>query len=372
MILLLHAATALAADGGALLDAARGAVASGSGALARQHAARALWQSNPPPDLVRALRLVVIDSYVVDRRGDDAFRSMLRYQQDHHPLDRATATRFVEALLDLGMEKDAVNWLALLDEAGPAKLLLRLRAGLLSPDATIAHARALLPKSADAGFWRVIADAAQRNKDAAVEAEAVEQLLNAAAQPAPALAPRLWELYLSAARAAANDLRLLAGDDANWSDAAARRAATRPALSRAFYAYLARHAQGLESRHTAQLQLFHALHEARLARAALRLAESGGIPPAAMDPQARYFVGLSAMAIDDAIGAWRYWADLAAPPGIDEAAWNARVAAVAMEAATRFARAGRRENARETYEWVVKRARDGAQIDAARRELARL
>src|SRR5512146_3113530 len=115
--------------------AARAAVATSQGSLARRYTARILWQLAPPSDVAKKIRLLVIESYVADRKGDDAFRSMLRFQQDYQPLDRNTATRFVEALLDLDMAREAVNWLGSLDDAGPVKLLLRLRTGLISADA---------------------------------------------------------------------------------------------------------------------------------------------------------------------------------------------------------------------------------------------
>ena len=102
-----------------LLAAARAGVAAGQGTVARRHAARVLWQLEPSAQDIRAARVLVIDSYAADRQGDAAFGAMLRFQQDYSPLDAATAERFVEALLALGMEKQAVNWLAVLDDTGP-------------------------------------------------------------------------------------------------------------------------------------------------------------------------------------------------------------------------------------------------------------
>src|SRR5262245_9986145 len=84
-----------------LLAAARAAVASGDGAAARRHIARVLWQLEPSAEETRAARLLVIDSYVAERQGEAAFGAMLRFQQDHAPLERAVAGRFVEQLLTL-------------------------------------------------------------------------------------------------------------------------------------------------------------------------------------------------------------------------------------------------------------------------------
>src|SRR5688572_16146319 len=146
-----------------LLSEMRSAIAAGQPATARARAARLLWQLDPTPDEARAARLVVIDSYLAEQQGDTAFRAMLRFDQDYRPLDRATAGRFVAGLLDLGLHREAVNWLAALDDAGALKLRLRLHAGLVKPDAAIAQARARAAKGGGAEWWRVLADAAERS-----------------------------------------------------------------------------------------------------------------------------------------------------------------------------------------------------------------
>src|SRR5690349_19662016 len=54
------------------------------------------------------------------------------------------------------------------------------------------------------------------------------------------------------------------------------------------------------------------------------------------------------------------------PQSADALALRARLAAAAN-----LGRAGFREDARAQYEWLVKNAKDAAQVEAARRELAR-
>ena len=71
-----------------LLDAVRAALATGQGVAARAYAARLLWQLPATPEEARAVRLLVIESYLAERQGDMAFRSMLRYHQDYRPLER--------------------------------------------------------------------------------------------------------------------------------------------------------------------------------------------------------------------------------------------------------------------------------------------
>src|SRR5688572_1894850 len=121
-----------------LLPGMRSAIAAGQPATARAQAARLLWQLDPTPDEARAARLVVIDSHLAEQQGEVAFRAMLRFDQDYRPLDRAIAGHFVARLLDLGLHREAVNWLAALDDASALKLRLLLHAGLVKPDAAIA------------------------------------------------------------------------------------------------------------------------------------------------------------------------------------------------------------------------------------------
>jgi len=250
-----------------LLSDMRSAIASGQPATARAHAARLLWQLDPTPEEARAARLVVIDSHLAEQQGAVAFRAMLRFDQDYRPLDRATAGHFVARLLDLGHPKEAVNWLAALDDASPLKLRLLLHAGLVKPDAAIARARARAAKGGGAEWWRVLADAAEKGGDGTLAVEAQEQLLDAG-EPAA----ELWQAYDREARAAANQHKLLAGDDGAWLELA-RRPAVRPARSRALLAYLSRHAADRETRLRAQVRHVHSLQQGSLERAAVQVYE---------------------------------------------------------------------------------------------------
>lgn len=314
-----------------LLAAARAAIATGQGAVARRHAARVLWQLEPPAQETRAARLLVIESYTAERQGEPAFRAMLRFQQDYAPLDSATAGRFVEWLLTLGMEKQAVNWLASLDDAGYVKLLLRLRTGLADPDSVEKQARAALAKGGGAGYWRVLAEVAQRRKDAALRVEALERLVNAdeetaAGKPAE-LASELWESYFAGAREAANRNQMLTGDDAAWADYAGRQTASNPPVARAFFAHLALRGRERETRFNSQLQLAYSLQQSRLERTALRLFQALNADESGIDGQARYLIGAMAERAHQPAVAARYWKGIAAPPGVNAAEWQARVAA---------------------------------------------
>lgn len=255
-----------------LLAAMQAATGAGRPVAARAHGARLLWQLGPTAADARAARLLVIESYVAERRGDAAFRAMLRFDQDYRPLERPVAARFVEQLLDLGLPGEAVNWLAALDDFGPLKVRLELQAGLLVPGEAIARARA---QTATGGpeWWRVLADAAERGGEGTLRVEALERLLESGASGAaggPAAAG-LWQAYDREAQAAANDSRLLNGDDPAWLELAGRDAALRPARSRALLAWLSRNGSAQETRQRARRELERSLRRHGLERAALRL-----------------------------------------------------------------------------------------------------
>lgn len=254
-----------------LLAAMRAATAAGQPAAARAHGARLLWQLEPTTDDARSARLLVIESYLAERRGDAAFRAMLRFDQDYKPIERSVAERFVEQLLEAGLHAEAVNWLAALDDFGPLKLRLLLHAGLVEPGEAIARAGAQTA-TGGAPWWRVLADAAERNGDATLRVEALERLLESeGGGPGGPPAAGLWRAYDREAQAAANEHRLLNGDDAAWLELAVGRVAMRPPRARAMLAWLSRNGATLDTRLRARRDLERSLQRDGLERAALRL-----------------------------------------------------------------------------------------------------
>lgn len=318
-----------------LMPAARTAVATGQGAAARRHAARLLWQGAASGDELRELRLLVIESYVADRHGGDAYRSMLRFDLDHRPVERRTATRFVAALLDLGMAKDAVKWLASLDDRDPIKLMLRLQAGLVEPEAAINLARPAAIKRPGAGWWEIIARAARTQGRRALRIEALEQQLQ---HSTPASSSRaggareLWQTYFSAARESADRQHILDNDDAGWSAFAASRVNTDPMIARAVFAHLARRGATPGARTNAQLQLELSLQLAKLEVAALRLFNDADIDLATLDPRLRYALGGVGETHGLHAAAVRMWEGLELPPGLAPVDWQLRLAAAMMRA----------------------------------------
>lgn len=333
-----------------LMAAARAAISAGQGATARSYAARVLWTLGAPPDEARAARLLVIESHLAERQGAHAFHAMLRYDQDHRPLDRNVAGRFVEQLLQLGLDHEAVNWLAGLDDPGSLKLLLRLKTGLIEPGAAIVEARSRLGKTDDARYWRVLAEAAEKQGDGTLRVEALERLLQgfAAGHPQPQAAATLWRAYALEADAAANRARLLAGDDGAWLDLAAGRLGASPPQARAVYAHLSRHAAAPATRLLAGSRLVQSLEKSGLPRAALHL-YGGERAPETLESQTRYRLGRMAEAHRAPAVAARFWAGLPAPADTGAEEWQLQIAAVQWQA-------GMRDRAVDTARAALKQA----------------
>lgn len=334
--------------------AAHAALALGRTADARDHAGRALWTPGLGIDTLRELRLLVIRSYVRDAspkgtsfgappegtsfgaRSDDAYRSMLRFEQDYRPLDAATAGVFVDALLDLKRAREAVAWLSLLDERGPAKLRLRLHTGVVTPQDAVTQARAALGRSEDPAWWRILLEAADRQNNSALRLGAMEQLLEVTATKvtagADAGADRLWEAYAGHVRATANSHQLLAGDDANWLEFALRRRAAEPAEARAYLAYLARNAHDPKVQQSAQIRFAADFAESKLPRAGLRVFGAWPADAATLATATRHTLGALAESAGDPVRALQYWQGLPAPENMPAVVWSLRLSALALRA----------------------------------------
>jgi len=316
--------------------AARAAVATAQGSLARHYAARVLWRLSPSAALSKRIRRLVIQSYVGDGNGDDAFRSMLKFQQDFKPLDRETATQFVDALLQLDMPREAVNWIGSVDDESPTKLLLRLRNGFVSADAAAARAHSMLAKEDGVGYWRVLLEVAAQRKDRALQIRVQEHMLhldNAKDQSRlAALTERLWQTYLETAREIGNQNQLLMGDDVNWADFARRRLESDPEVSRAFLAYLAQRGRTQETRDSARLLIVKSLRQDRLDLAALRLFRGRDVGTDHMAGPFRYLIGTIAEAHNLPEVALHYWRGSDVPSGLAEVEWRFRIAQVSIRA----------------------------------------
>ncbi len=267
--------------------------------LARRFLAKWLWSAELDEGQLKDARRLVIDGYLAQRRPDAAYLAMLRFRQDYPATAQDETARFAEQLLLAGGLAEAANWLPRLDEASPLKLLLRLKARTITPDAAIAVAWVALdspppeaakgarkalkmaPVSSKPGdretyaWWSVIAQAAALRKTPALRIEALEHQLNlpraARASLFGADAEALWRAYDELALAEANRVQLLIGEETDWLDLAVDAALSSPLTARALFAYLVRHATADGIRATARGRLAALLLSANLDAAAVRL-----------------------------------------------------------------------------------------------------
>ena len=313
--------------------AVRAAVESGAGEQARAGLARLLWDAGLPPEEMREARRLVIQSYLAEHKADEAYLAMLRYQQDYQPLEKAEIARFAQALAANGKAAEAVPWLSRLDE-GPLKLMIRLKAGLVGPEAAIGSARAALQKSDGAAYWAVLAEAASAQRDTTLQVEAGERLLNEPDSPAREFtavgAGQLWQSYFAHALAAGNRNQLLLGEDAAWLALAQREEADSPPTARALFAYLA--ANGKESglRGEAQTRLVASLLQQNMRVTANRLFAEGplGKDHSGMVPEARTLLGRSACRAGEYLLAARLLRGAAAPTDVPAEEWQLTLAQV--------------------------------------------
>jgi hypothetical protein len=262
---------------------------------------------------------------------------MLRFQQDFSPLRAEETERFVAALIAAGRATEAVTWLPQLDKHSPSAAMLRMRAGLLTPDAAAAQARALFAKGGGEPALDLLASAAIAQKNRAVEIEAQEHRLNLARVESRETLARqasgLWTLYGEVGQQAANQAQLLVGDESAWVDRALRVSVQQPQYARALLGHVAFGGRNEEARARAQSQLIASLRDAKLALTALRLfADPRRFPVAQLHPNVRFELGALAANQKQPAEAVRFWQGLAQPPGMSAAEWRLRYAAALLAA----------------------------------------
>lgn len=244
----------------------------GEGAAARAYLSRLLWGFPLTPADHQWARRLVIRSYLVEHKPDEAYRAMLRYQQDFAPLPKEVAGEFAQGLLSEQRATEAMTWLADLGLASPTALRLQLKAGLIAPETALEQAQAALATpAASPDYAAIVVDAAKASGNAQRYVEALERLLGADHKAASETAADLWGAYVALGDATGNRTQLLQGDDGSWLAMAAGLTAAKSVEGRATYAYLLARGATQETRELALYRLFSALVTARLETTAVRL-----------------------------------------------------------------------------------------------------
>jgi tetratricopeptide (TPR) repeat protein len=298
-----------------------------------------LWNAGPgaAPRELREWRRLVVRSYLVDDRIDDAVTALRRFDQDFEDPEVEWAVLRTRVLLRAGRPAEAAGRLpeTRTPELNALAMLARLRAGTLAaPDAfETARARAEADATGPverARFWFVAAEAAAETSPArrALATERGVALAGVLPESDTVFAldgDALWSAWLGYGRWYANNEQLLIGDDEAWFRAAQAAMPKFPVRSRALLAVVARQG-GPAARRRAHDGLLARLAEGEPGMEAVRQAylHSSRYPAVADVPeQVRYRLVDAALARNDMDLATRLLADLhSPPPGVGEFGWR--------------------------------------------------
>jgi tetratricopeptide (TPR) repeat protein len=257
-------------------EAAEADLRARDGAHARRLLRRLLWQGGKTHSAERARwRRLVIRSYLTDDQVDDARTALLRYMQDF-PVQGGEWT-VLRATVLLRTHRPVEAFRALVGADTDSAKLLRLYAGLrihAYKMATVIHQATHLAQSSHLDptvrrkAWILLAQAAQRARDAHLRALALEHALVLPPRTDiltpffPISADDLWKAYDRLAEKRGNRDRLLVGNDAPWLREARAASKKDPVLSRALYAFLATHAASAKVRAESHRRLADSLYDA--------------------------------------------------------------------------------------------------------------
>jgi len=300
-----------------------------------------LWSAGPGADAdeLRGWRRLVVRSYLVEGRVDDAVTALRRFDQDYHDTSSAWAVLRTRVLLRAGRADEAAARLPE-DQDDPElaalALLARLRAGQVPPAAAwhrateAAQLDGTAPQSA-ARMWFVAAQAAGAQSSPAERALATERAA-ALATSLPASdnlfaihGDALWSAWLAYGTWVGNNRQLLIGDDTAWFKAASDSMPRYPVRARSLLAVVSQQGEA-GARRRAHERLVSLLAEGEPGMAAARQAylHASRYPTTASIPEnVRYRLVDDALARDDLDLATRLLAELRqAPEDVDPFDWQ--------------------------------------------------
>ena len=320
--------------------------------LNRAEAARAtlrelLWAATGAQAQERARwRQLVIRSYVLEDRSEDARLALLRYRQDYG--DEQPQMRWLNAqvMLQSGHAESAYKLLK--GDNSPQGSLLRYSAELqVAPqeagkvaEAAVKMAQQVEPTTLQGAFWGLAAQAAG---DSRQPLKRIEYLEHALALPVNRQlihgvisynADQLWDAYLAAGKRIGNDEQKLLGNDEDWYFPATDAVEKDPLRARILFSVLAEYGSSPERRSVAHGYLVSLLDDLpngkqlarRLYLESTRYAAADSLPPVI-----RYRLIDEALESGDLDTASRLMAGLAKPPaGSDRFEWDLRRARVAI------------------------------------------
>ena len=247
----------------------------GNGASARADLVALVWQENnlsfdreQRAEQLQRWRHMVVKSYLLDDLVRDAATAATRYHHDYQDVSPDWRALRARIWIRNGQLVNVVELTA--DQAVPEQQFLQLvawaRTGEVPPEDLLARSTGLLhdptfPTGTKFSLWALLAETAERFANYKLTVAALEQgfaLGHDSADRDLQLVPKaddLWRAYDKYARDAANREQLLVGKFDDWFALAETAISWEPTLSRAMYAFLARHADPPARRADAEQRL---------------------------------------------------------------------------------------------------------------------
>ncbi len=320
--------------------------------LGRGHEARRIlrtliWSRKSPPDAqtLSRLRQLVIQSYLKDRRLDDAQTAVIRYRQDY-PGDTGRWP-LLEARLFLRTRQPRAALDALRGSSGAdadmLALLAALRAGTIPAAKVMGKAVAIgtnnkLPAAERVHAWFIAAQAAILLENPVARIQALQNGLGL--QPGLleqdavfAITPSmLWNAYISYGEDLGNRLQLIVGDEQSWFLAASNRFYSSPVRACALFSVVAFNAHTAQQRDVAHWQFATLVQKQKYGDVVLRhlyLDSSRFKTVSGIPPDVRYILVNDVLNIPDIPLASKLMQGLdQPPPDTNPAAWQLQRARV--------------------------------------------
>ncbi len=291
-------------------------------------------------------RQLVIRSYVLEDRSEDARLALLRYRQDFGDEEAQMRWLNAQAMLQSGHADAAYDLLK--DDTSPQGRFLRYSAQLkVMPQqaAKMAEAAEELAKQSDqpmlqGALWGLAAQAAGEAGQPLKRIQFLEQALSSPLDQQfihgviSYNADQLWDAYIAAGKRIGNDEQKLLGNDEDWYFPATEAIGKDPLRARILFSVLAEYGSNRERRAVAHEYLVGLLDDLpngkqltrRLYLESTRYADASSLPSVI-----RYRLIDEALESGDLDTGSRLMAGLAEPPaGSDRFEWDLRRARVAI------------------------------------------
>lgn len=323
-----------------LVEAAQAELSARRGTKARKYLRQLVWASGATDKQMAYWRRLIIRSYLVDNRINDARTALLRYKADYRTRSDAWQLLHARVLMRAQDYQQAFRVLGDIQtmEANLLRLYAALHGGIYKPEVVMAKARRFagrprLKPDQLRRTWLLAVQAAQKLADQNLATAFLELALNVGLPDTPndvffpLKADDLWQSYAKLAEVVGNRERLLVGDDAPWLNKADKLAKSNAVSSRAIYGFLAVRTGATRTRDVAHRRLTDALFaDSKQVVARAIYARSSHIEtPAEIPDSVRYQLANDALKAHDVRQAAIWMKELRLPPsGEDIGQWTLR------------------------------------------------